>query len=253
MKNLILLFALLLSGQQFSYAKCIGSGIYLFSQHTTLNKNGLIIVEFHGSSQSLIPDLNKKYPIYLQSGKLKNTLLPVEILKGEFQVTQVVFKPSTLPEKGSYTLQINGLPSHEKSLQVLTAKGFGKAVFTFNDQVDPAFPQLLAGPVYKKSTMVEYGCGPAKWVYFSLSAKDDTEVFVKASVKNNTTGKTTHYLLSIENGMVGIGHGMCSGGFHFEGPGDYTVSFKLYDLSGNSTNVPGSFIFKAPATVTAEE
>jgi len=74
-------------------AKCASSGIYCLSKSSALNKNGLIILEFHASSQSLISDLNSKYPIYFKSSKGKVLLNIVETLKGEMSLTQIVLKP----------------------------------------------------------------------------------------------------------------------------------------------------------------
>lgn len=253
MKRLIALICLI-AAAQLTYAKCGSNGIYLLSQYTTLNKNGLIVLEFYGSSQSLIPDLNKKYPIYLQSGKEKITLIPVEVLKGEFQVTQVVLKATTeLVAKKQYKLQLDNLPSYERKPQSFNTAGRADISFTVNDVMDIQSPVAGQLPVVKKRTMVEYGCGPSRWVYVAFSGKDQSELFVKARVKNKNTGKTTDYILTIENGMVKIGHGMCSGPFHFDNSDSFEVSFQLYDQSGNTTAFTKAISIDKPTVSGNEE
>lgn len=253
MKRFIALIFLMVTAQ-LTYADCAGNGIYLLSQHATINKNGLIILEFYGGSQLLVPDLNKKYPIYLRSGKEKNILIPVEILKGEFQVTQVVFRPAKeLVAKKQYELKLDNLPSYESKPQSFRQGTRTGISFTVNDVTDIQSPILEQLPVVKKSTMVEYGCGPARWVHISLTGKDESELFVKARVKSKATGKVTDYIVDIENGVVKIGHGMCSGSFHFDNSNSFEVSFQLYDQSGNSTAFTKAVSFEKPTVATNEE
>lgn len=253
MKRFIVLIFLMVTAQ-LTHAKCTGNGIYLLSQYATINRNGLIILEFYGGSRLLVPDLNKKYLIYLQSGEEKITLIPVEILKGEFQVTQVVFKATTeLVAKKQYELQLDNLPSHENKPQSFNLGARSNIKFTVNDVADTQSPILEQLPVVKKSTMVEYGCGPARWIHVALSGKDQSELFVKARVKNKSTGKVTDYIVNIVNGVVKIGHGMCSGPFHFDGSNSFEVSFQLYDQSGNTSEFTKTIPVEKPTVSTNEE
>ena len=108
----ILIIATLIS--TIANAKCKGNGIYFPSNNLLLNRNGLLILEFYGSRQSLILDLNKKYPIFLKSKQGKVALSVIEVLKGEFGITEVILKPSTiLKGDKNYEFKIDSLPDYE--------------------------------------------------------------------------------------------------------------------------------------------
>lgn len=234
-------------------AKCANNGIYILSTSPALNKNGLIILEFYASSQSLIPDLNKKYAIYLQSGKNKIKLLVTEILKGEFQLTQVVLKPnSELLENETYTLFIDNLPKFEKNPGRYNEQAHKLENLTFKiSAIDIDAPILENSITESKKTIEHFGCGPEEWVYFNIAGQDKSELFVRASVKNKSTGKTTDYILPIKNGQVKIGHGMCSGAFYFDPDDEYEVTFLLFDQSGNINKPAKTISFDSPTNQNA--
>ena len=240
----------------FANAKCGGNGIYCLSKSSRLNKNGIIILEFYTSSQSLITYLNTKYPIYLKSDKGNVFLNIIETLKGEMNLTQIVLKPSTeLKVNETYSLEIDNLPKYEEKLErynYLTNKR-EKFTFTINNFTDINLPKLISSPIVQKKTLARYGCGPASWVYFSLIGQDESELFVRASVKNNSTGKITTYILNLEDSITKIGHGMCSGAFLFDNSKNYEVVFQLYDQSGNKSNFTEPILFTKPSDLTNEE
>ncbi len=229
-------------------AKCANSGISLLSSQT-LNRNGLIILEFFGVSQEVVPQLNKKYPIYLELGGKKVSLTVAEILTGEMLLTQVVLKPSEQLDAGkTYRLQIQHLPKEQQRLGNYNdeLKKWDDVTFTVNNSVDIIAPVFSGTPVEKKKTMDVFGCGPARWVYFSMDAQDQSELFVRANVKNTITGKTTSYILAIETGIAKIGHGMCSGAFAFNSDDKLEVSFQLFDQSGNKGVLSDAVAFTRP-------
>lgn len=237
-------------------AKCANSGIRSLSKSSVLNRNGLIILEFYASSQAIVQDINKKYPIYLKTKKEKVILLAIEVLKGEFQITQVIFKPSSeLMENEVYELHIDNLPGYESKPETYNASLRKREALTFhtNNIADIEQPVFAGIPVETKKTMVEYGCGPARWVDFRFSEQDKSETFVITSVKNMNTGKLTKYILPIENGVVKVGHGMCGGAFHFDNGEAFEVSFTLLDQSGNKSHATPVISFQKPTVSTYEE
>jgi hypothetical protein len=255
MKHIIILI-LTFSIATIASAKCSSSGIYCLSQSSTLNKNGLIILEFYASSQSIIPDLNKKHSIYLKSSNGKVRLNIIETLVGDMSVTQIVLKPaSELKLNETYSLQIDNLPNYERNpVRYNTSSGkWEHLVFKINNSVDNNIPILSSTPTEEKKTLVYYGCGPASWVYFTIPGQDNSELFVRANIKNKATGKETTYILRVENGSVKVGHGMCSGAFHFDNGDNFEVSFQLYDQSGNKSDMTNTIAFTKPTKETNDE
>lgn len=237
-------------------AKCTNSGIYCLNKSPTLNKNGLIILEFYASSQSLVPELNKKYPIFMKSHSNKVQLNIIEMLKGEMGLTQVVLKPgSDLIENEMYSVEIDSLPNYEGILGRYnnSTNKWEQLTFKINNSIDNAAPILNNSPAVQKKTLVYYGCGPASWVYFNITGEDQSELFVRTSVKNIKTGDVTTYILSIENDLVKVGHEMCSGAFLFENDDEYEVVFQLFDQSGNKSTSTNPIPFTKPANRTDDE
>jgi hypothetical protein len=110
MKIILILFLSLIINPNV-FAKCGSNGISCLNKKINLDKNGLIILEFYKISQTLIKDLNQKYPVYLQSNFGKVSLQVVEVLKGEMSITQVVLKPvKPLKIDQYYLFKIDNLP-----------------------------------------------------------------------------------------------------------------------------------------------
>jgi hypothetical protein len=232
-------------------AKCGSSGIECLNKAGTLSKNAVIILEFYSSSQELVPGLSKKYPVYLQSSQRTIPLMLKEVYKGEMQLTQVVLKMSTEPLAGEkFTLHIGNLPKSlgEFSTYDEKAKRLAPLVFITNDISDREIPLWKTAPAEVKKTYESFGCGPARFVHFSMGGNADEILFARATVTNKTTGKQTIYLLEIEENIVKVGHGMCAGAFHFDGGDQFEVQFQLVDQSGNYSNTAPAINFTSPVT-----
>jgi len=235
--------------------QCAGNAIYPTSDGRVLNKDAVILLEFYADSQQLIDSLNLKYPVYLQSSGSKVALLPIEILKGEFRVTQVILKPaSELIQGKEYQLHIDNLPEFEREPnQYNPATGKPQPVtFTVSNNSDHESPVFSCSPFETKKAYGRMGCGPSRIVYFQFSGSDKSKLFVRATVKNMATGKSTTYIVETKEGQVQIGHGMCSGPFHFDDGDNYEVSFRLFDQSGNEGKPSDAIAFTSPQPVDTE-
>ena len=250
MKYLLVLFCCC-SFISTAVAKCTSSGIYISNNTTELNKNGLVILEFYANSQLLIPGLNIQYPVYLRSSEGKVTLVVRQVLKG-YRVTQVIFTADTnLDDQLTYEFHLDKLPKGErKPFRPFIDKQDGKhIVFTVSKASKQTMPSFTGEPTEQKKTFEVFGCGPAKWVYFTIDLSDTTVKFVKALVRSTIKGTTTAYILPVENGLVAIGHDMCGGAFDFNEP-DFEVVFALLDSSGNEAVKTNPLAFKAPVLKT---
>jgi hypothetical protein len=252
----ITLFILTFFVTAIASAMCMPNGIYCLNENKILNKNGLIILEFYGTSESLVSGLNKKYPIYLKTKNSRIQLNVLETLKGDFNLTQVVLKPvSELIADNTYSLEIDKLPKFESKPErydTLTHK-YEDLTFKVSTIVDNDSPILNLEPTEQKKSLVYYGCGPAIWVYFTITGHDKSELFIRANVKSKKTGKVTTYILAIENGLVKVGHGMCSGAFLFYNDDNFEVIFQLFDQSGNKSAFTNTISFTKPTTETKDE
>jgi hypothetical protein len=235
---------------------CSSSGIHCVNQNLTINRNGIIILEFYSLSQGFITDLNNKYPVYLESLTDKIKLNIVETLKGDKNVTQVLFKPeSELKLNEKYNLIIDSLPWQAGKLKRYNVESSKWELLTFtgSDYEDNESPTFTNNPKELNKKLVYYGCGPSTFVSFKIFGKDGSELFVRATLKNKKNGRTTTYILKLVGDVVKVGHGMCSGGFRFDDGEKFEVSFQLFDQSGNRSATTKVITFTKPTKPTYDE
>lgn len=247
-KLLVLLLGLI--AYQSGFAKCSSSGIFIVSDNRTLTKNGIIILEFYYYSQDLVPEMGKKYQVYLRSKNATVALLPVEVLKGEMHVTEIVFRPTCdLVVGDTYELTTDPLPNKEHIYGPYnaTTRTWDPQVFTIVGSPAASKPTFLNVPAETKKEVMAFGCGPAREVSFSISADQDIK-YVRAKVKNLFTNKVTTYIITVKNGIAIVGHGMCSGAFLYDDGKKYTVSFSLIDDAGNESGASDAIAFEKPVS-----
>ena len=217
--------------------RCASSGIFPLSQSRTLGKDQVIIMEFFWQSQSLVKDLNKKYPVYLINEQTKIPLDVIQVLTGDFRLTEVVFKPSSELTVGlKYEFFIEGLSGPWSNPYVynnITGKRELVSYTIVSSQSKKTGNRFVTLPVEKEKSIVQFGCGPAKSVVYNIGKEEQAGYYVKTYLKDIGAGTETVYIVPVDKGTITIGHGMCSGGFVFKGCNPYHISFSLVDLRGN--------------------
>lgn len=248
MKRITIILIVFLFNSLIASAKCGPGGIFIVGESKTLYKNSILVLEFYAMRQGVVPDIGNKYLVWLRSKNAKVALQPIEVLKGEMEVTEIVFRPTCdLVEGEVYELVVDGLKNWDRFGRYNSETNkFEPYSFTIvkNTTVNTAL-SFTAAPLETKKEMEVYGCGPARYVHFSIAA-DPSVKYVRANVKNKSTGKTTTYILTIKNGEVLVGHGMCSGAFHFEDSEKFIVGFALVDDAGNTGQYSAPIDFTKP-------
>jgi len=225
-----------------SFAICFPSGISFFPHTKTISSNSIFIIEGYESSQSVIRQLNKSYPIYLTSERDTIQLTVIKTLKSQFRLIQAILKPSSNLISGKhYKLNIDNLDEYEKADLERDSIGW-----TVTDIVDKQKPIWIKLPSYNSKGMIFYGCGPAVFVKFCACFSDISPVVVYAKVKNIKTNSISDYYLNPDSSTFQLGHGMCSGEFDFEEGQEYEATFSLMDASGNFSTETQPIKFISP-------
>ncbi len=220
-----------------TFAMCESSNLSVFPQDETINQNSIFVLEGYGSSQTIILGLNKKYNVYLKSNNKKIKLLVTEICIGQFKLTQAILKPETLLEAGvEYLMYIDNLPLSESLPNNVVHK------YKVSFKKDTIKPEVKTNPKEVSKSYELYDCGPSVHVVFNNTAKDNSKILVKTTVKNLKTAKETVYYILPDGDKLNVGHGMCSGAFYFDESNDYEIEFSFMDASGNITNWEGQRI-----------
>ena len=81
--------------------------------------------------------------------------------------------------------------------------------------------------------MLGGSCDIDEFVVFSLAVRDKSDVIVRTTVKNLSTGKESSFYLTIKGNELYVGRNECSGPFTFLDEGKYDLVVSLVDASGN--------------------
>lgn len=234
----IFLVSFLYFSTSISFADCAGSGIYFWPQTPTIKQNSIIVIETYGVSQTIISELNAKYPIFLKAGENKIKLNVQEICLGQFQLTQAILVPEeTLVAGQEYQLIIENMTDGEALKQWnSTSAKYDLVKWKVESGMDNVKPTWTKKPDQDGKSYVLFGCGPGKNVHFNFAVYDESPVLLKATVTHSKTSKKTSYYINVSNlTKVAVGHDMCSGGFTYKDAEEYEISFDILDFSGNST------------------
>lgn len=232
-KIFILVFAVFLSTHLL--ADCMAGGIRVFPDNFEICKNSIIVLEGHIMSQKTIKSLKLENRAYLNSGNHRVQLKVINLYEGEDDLTQAILKPQEELKVGQeYTLELDSLGDDDHLYKI--GKYNQPISWKVINKVDTKKPSWKSGmrPKFQKTSFTAYGCGPAVYAHFRVSIHDKSETLVKTEVMDLSNKERTIFYLSPRDGVINVGHGMCSGAFVFRENVQYKIRFDLMDASGNS-------------------
>lgn len=232
--------------------ECSMMGLQYFPQQNEISLNPMFIIEGYAYSQEHIEAL-KNREVYLESSSGEKVVLEFqELLKGQMELTQALFRPteSLLPNK-RYFLKLSAA-TNKNDLNSFTERynretNRYEPVFweTTGLEYSAAISMDLA--LEFKGTRVEFfGCGPAANAVFAVLNEGDTEVWYRTEVENLQTRKKTTYYLREYNGHLDVGHDMCAGAFTFSSEGKYKVRFTPLNIDGKESKTTSWTTFNSP-------
>jgi hypothetical protein len=250
MKNILVLFNFLWFTVNLQ-AKCGGEGISFYPNNGKLEANSIIILDIYSvhaelenynfSAQQkaeflpvayIAKRLGKEFPMFLVSKNEKIGVEIVEILRGGFFVNQYILKPKKGLKIGErYSLFIQNLPKSCAFTEPWHLKDENFKSWTIQPSVDNRMGKSPFNWAFEKHEYAFYGCGPSE--YLNLKNSNFNGLVLATLRLKGATKTTQFYLIPNKEGVIAVGHGMCSGAFSFsEKTADYELTFQAVSWSG---------------------
>ena len=102
----------------------------------------------------------------------------------------------------------------------------------------------LTIPKFVDTNGQELGCGPVKRSTYKASFSAPMLVLIE--LMNKKTKAVKSGIETVKDGLINIGHGMCSGLFTFHDNSEYSVRFKYINLVGTESQFTKSIDFVVP-------
>jgi hypothetical protein len=249
-KTLLLLFLIVWINSAF--AECAMSDMQFLPQQRNISLNSIFIIQGYSMSQKTIESF-KNRTVYLESetGQLIELGLQ-EILKGQMEFTQAIFKPTEqLKPNSIYFLKYSEQTDFETNemFQWNSETKRSEKVYwkTINKKtIEPLNPNLKIE--FEKTEVIHYGCGPSANAIFNVKNKGKSEIWYKTEVIDLSTNGKTIYYIKEWNGKLNVGHGMCAGAFIFNKKGKYKVRFTPMNIDGETLETTDWKTFESPFT-----
>jgi hypothetical protein len=249
MKKIFLLL-LFIFGVKTASAECSMSGMTFYPEQKEISLNSMFIIQGYSFSQKTINNF-KERTIYLESenGELIKLNLQ-DILKGQMNLTQAIFKPSKeLKPNTTYFLKYSDQTENEgrEMMQYNRIKKEREKVYW--KTTDKKTIEILNSNLnveFEKTEVKHYGCGSSANAIFDVKNKFESEIWYKTEVVEIETNKKTIYYIKEWNGKLNVGHGMCSGAFTFNRKGKYKVRFTPTNTDGQSIKTTNWKTFESP-------
>ena len=226
-------------------ADCNGAPTYCWPNGKTLNINPVIILSIGDTNFAI--NLSTRYLMFLKSKQRMIQLDIIQICTGGLNQVQFVLKPKTALVPGeNYGLFYR----NEKKLFKQISKRDGEDLVYIEWKVNNITGNNL--PIWKQQPSIvskfhrENGCGPDDWLYFDFSFVGNSDVMLKAIVKNILTGTEITCYINQREEKFQLGHNMCYGDCNFGEEKEYEVVFYLFDESGNLSKASKTIKFTKP-------
>lgn len=232
------------------FATCI-SNMSFFPEQKEISLNSMFIIEGYLSCQETINSF-KERKVYLESenGELIELILQ-EILKGEVDLTQAIFKPiEELKPNTIYSLRYSDQTETEERQMVeynSELKKWEKVYWKTTDKKTMPLLNPSLNIKFKNTEFELYGCGPSSNAIFLVENKPENEIWYKTEVVTIESNKKTVYYIKDSQGRLEVGRDMCSGAFRYKDKGKYKVRFIPMNTDGERLKTTSWTTFNSPS------
>lgn len=204
-----------------------------------------LVVHAYGTERAKLADLGPD-DLSLRTSKGSMPLEVVAHHRGSFSDDQLVLRPKGPLPPGQVTLVLRG-----ETPKLWTGGGHQEVSWQVS-QIRPQQAAWKAAPVLKGTELHPMGCGPSThanvqvpvntpWVEVELTVTSAGSTGPRERVGEPVRGR-----LSVEQGSIAIGHGMCSGLFQLVPGTSYTAQLTAVAADGTRSPAPATVTFVAP-------
>lgn len=206
----------------------------------TILPTGWIVLSGGGETRGLLRRLATLSPALVRDGE-RVPLTVMAVHDGAFNVTQALLKPTrALTTGATYSLSLTSpdplrarVPKRLTNLSWrVAAKGIART------------PRWRGPPTVEGSRYTSYGCGPARYIDVRLPVAHDELLGALVEVRRvGSTEPPSRFLVRVRDGVIALGHGMCSGPFTFAEGAKYTIRvLSVLDARGQSLPAPAHLL-----------
>ena len=232
-----LALALTLTGR--ARADCASGAVWAWPEpNEPLDRAGRIVLDAYGTDRAWVLDVGRLSP-RLAGGGRTVPLRVVESHVGSFEVAQVVLAPDQPLRPGAiYRLVLDGRPTPE----VWNGQKNVPLEWSVASASSSAPPRFRSAPRFDRTSFTGFGCGPAIYAHFVVDIDAPDRVLFRVRAEPLAGGATVEYLVPATDGVLDVGHGMCSGPFTLTASAQYRITISAVDAAGRETPAPGGAI-----------
>lgn len=211
---------------------------------TPLPTTPMILLDGFGNQQPHVAALADGGAAQLVADGHRVALVVAATHVGDFGLTQAVLEPAeTLKPATRYTLVLRGADGERVRTRAFSG-GRMKAIGWTTAAARPAPLALTGAPRVTGQSFQRFGCGPASHVEVSVPATAGAPIAVEVKLREAGADAPRSYVVPVRDGVLAVGHGMCSGAFRLTGPERrFTAELTVRDAAGDAIPVPAAIRF----------
>lgn len=212
---------------------------------TPLPTRPMILLDGFGNQQPAVTALADDGRVSLVAPGHRVALKVEAMHAGAFGLTQAVLRAAEpLKPATRYTLDLRGADGRRIRTTTFVDGGTRPIGWTTTAS-SPAPLALLGAPKVTGQSFRRYGCGPSAHIEISVPARAGSPLAVEVELREpGAEGAVETYVVPVRDGVLRIGHGMCSGAFRVTGPERrFRAELTVRDAAGDAVAAPAALSF----------
>ncbi len=227
-------------------ARCMAGSLDAWPPpETPLPTQPMILLEGFGNQQPAVTALADGGRVTLVAPGHRVALKVEAMHAGAFGLSQAVLRAAEpLKPSTPYTLDLRDADG--RKVRTTTFMGGETGPIGWTTAASAPAPLALTGaPKVTGQSFRRLGCGPSSHLEVSVPARADAPIAVEVTLRElGAEGAVETYVVPVRDGVLRIGHGMCSGAFRVTGPERrFRAELTVRDAAGDAVAAPATLAF----------